>query len=253
MKIHGLIVAVVVALLIGAAFLPVAHSTMNHDGLVVSVSIAGEREIKKSVSIESVKSLSCMLAELHNHPDAFDAYLPILLQELEADGLIEDAHRIEELIVNAVKKPGLVPSGNLFLNVCCFMVGHSTNSGVLRLSELIILGLLKILFWPTIYIPILNNITLFLLTVLVCSMLYSPALHLPVGVWDIGWEGTISTYGLMGHRTAEIHGGKFGRQCLIFGFRGLSLTLPMDNGYTENWLIGSARAITVALPQTSRL
>jgi len=136
MKIHGLIVAVVVALLMGASFLPVAHSTMNHDGLVVSVSIAGEREIKKSVSIESVKSLSCMLAELHNHPDAFDVHFPALLQELEADGLIEDTHRIEELIVNAVKKPGLVPSGNLFLNVCCFMMGHSTNSGVLRLSEL---------------------------------------------------------------------------------------------------------------------
>ncbi len=234
----------ITGILLGTILIPAINSEVNDKTLPVKVSTFNKEIKEKSLSFTTINEIKSLLNTLQNNPEKYEIYLPIILRKLDDLGLIKDAIETEQSMMRNIKNPITFTPNDNFLNVFCFMTGNSTNSVLLTISSSAIILFFNTLFWFTRFIPILNLIFPIIFEIIFYSMIYPPRIIFPVGFWHIGWEGEISTYGLLGYQNRTIHGGKFGKRCYVFGFKGLWLTLPMGEGFTENWFMGTARAIT---------
>jgi len=240
--------SMVVAVVLFAAGLPVAQSIHNavpdEETVVRARTSTGEIQ-ERSLSPSAAAQVQSMLNALQENPDRYQSLLPALLNKLEEHGLIEDARIWEQTIVEAIQDRQCDTQSNLFMNFLCFIIGNSTNSAVWTPLTLLHIALSRMTLQVIQQFPITYEILYSFIKMLYYSLIYPPKLYFPVGIWSIGWEGQLSSFGLLGHRNTLIDGGKWGEQYLIFGFKGLCLTLPSERGYeyTKNWLIGSATAI----------
>lgn len=235
----------VILILLGTAIMPATISSSIEQNATIKITTYEGAVIEKQLPIENINELLSLLNILKGNPSEYRVYLPVILKKLEEFGLIEDATRTEKAILENIKECQLNGPGNIFMNAFCFVIGKGTNSVILPLSTLLVIGYLRLVLRIVQYFPFLFNVSLMASYFILGSLFYVPRLYFPFGIWDIGWDGEISTFGLFGYKDTTINGGKWGKSYLIFGFRGIWLTLPMEEGYgyPKNWFLGTSLAI----------
>jgi hypothetical protein len=233
----------VICILFGTTLIPIVNSEFSDKEVLIRVSTSEWITKEKDISIDKAEKLSAMLDTLLENPEEFEIYLPLVLKEMEGLGLIKNVTLMEQAIVKNVRDPQFNQQDKLFLNAFCFITGKSTNSGIFSLSILLTVIFTRMISRITQYFPVIHNLTSIIAYSILVSLFYLPRIFFPFGIWHIGWEGEISTLGLLGHKKNSIQGGKWGENYLIFGFTGLWITYDMEDGYPANWFIGSTIAV----------
>lgn len=232
-----------IAVLLGTLAVPVvAGGNIERQATVKAIGSDGAA-VEKQLRDGDVRTIAMLLHELERHPEDYMDTLPVLLATLEQAGLVADAAFLYETICGQVKTPSMEGYGGLTANACCLVVGKSTNSAVYGPLAMTAVGAVKLMLFMLQLCPLLYTIFYGLSQAALGMLLYPPRMYLPFAAWNIGWDGHLSTLGLLGYKSSDIDGGKRGTTFLLLGFRGLLLTLPMGGGYTKNWFIGSSALV----------
>lgn len=240
---NKLLIIGVIGILLGTTLIPIVNSEFNPKDISIKVSTSQGITKEKDISIGEAEKLSAMFDTLLKNQEEFEIYLPLILKEMEGLGLIKNATQMEKEIVENIRDPQFNQQDELFINAFCFIAGQGTNSGIVPLSLISYLIFCRMFFRIIQYFPLIHNITSAIAYYIIITLFYLPRIFFPFGVWHIGWEGEISTLGLLGHKKNFIHGGKWGENYLIFGFTGLWITYDMGDGYPATWFIGSTIAV----------
>ncbi|MGC9308250.1 MAG: hypothetical protein ACP5FL_05665 [Thermoplasmatota archaeon] len=232
----------VMLVLLGTLAVPVIASSNTERQVPVKAYGSDGSSTEKQLSYSDVRTISAFLHELEQNPEDYTDILPVLLAKLEQTGLVEDAACLYETISGQVKKPAS-QQVDVMANAYCFVLGRSTNSAVFGPLSMAAVGTVKVMLFMLQLYPVLYTLFYGLSQVTLDVLLYPPRLYLPFATWNIGWDGHVSTLGLLGYKSSDIDGGKWGKTFLLIGFTGLLLTLPMGGGYDRNWFIGSSALI----------
>lgn len=248
--IRNVFVIIVTSILLGTIVVPVVNSESAHEKVPIRVSTSDGITTKKQLSIEDADKLFSLLLlnELQDSSNEYEIYLPIVLNELETYGLIEDSIEMEKAILNSVKVINRENTSKDFpflFNICCFIAGYGDNSFLITPASFPTMNLIAILLFIFENYPLVTKL---LEIIGASSYLYltlRPRIFFPIGGWVVARKGEIYTLGLLGYQHKSIDRGYIMPPPVVFlilGFTGLWIGFLKDE-YEQTFCIGSTVAI----------